>query len=74
MTSQIRRNAGKILLSIFLLSLIAAACNNKKEKKDEKPVETPKLVAPQGEDTIIMDKDTADTRPVLPVDPVKPGE
>lgn len=80
MTTTIRKNFSKILLALFLLSFVAVACKNKKDKKEETPAaDTTKVEAmPPATDTTAMDKDTADTRPVMPgegaVDPVKPGE
>lgn len=57
-----------------MFSLVAVACNNKKDKKDDAPKEDTTKAAPVPMppiDTAGMDKDTGDVRPI---DPVKPGE
>lgn len=67
-----RKNLSKIFLGVFMLSFIVA-CGDNKDKKADAPkddtatkVEAPPPMPP---DTAqVMDKDTADTRPV------KPGE
>lgn len=76
MTSKMRNAVSKILLGLFLLSFVAIACKSKKDKKEETPAADTTLVEPMPPvvDTTAMDKDTADTRGVEPVDPVKPGE
>ena len=78
MTSSAKKIASRFLLAAFMLSLVATACNSKKEKKEETTKgDTTKIEPvplPPAKDTTGMDKDTADTRPITPVDPVKPGE
>ena len=73
MTSQAKKTAYRLLLGAFMFSLVAGACNNKKDKKEDTPKEDTVKVdsmppPPPKDDTAGMDKDTADTRPV------KPGE
>lgn len=67
-----RKNFGKILMAVIMLSVVAVACNNKKDKKDDAPKEDTTTVQPApaitAPDTTKMDGDTMDTRPV------KPGE
>jgi hypothetical protein len=72
MTSKARQTIFRLFLGTFLLVFVATACNNKKDKKEEPVKEDTVKVEPAPmppvEDTTMMDKDTADTRPV------KPGE
>ena len=74
MTSPTKKTAYRLLLGAFMLSLVAVACNNKKDKKDDTVKQDTTVVEPVPlppvKDTT-MDKDTADVRPI---DPVKPGE
>lgn len=66
-----RKTFCKVLLGAFMLSAIAVACNNKKDKKEEPPKEDATKVEPvtQPIDTLKpATGDTPDTRPV------KPGE
>ncbi|HUR66326.1 MAG TPA: hypothetical protein VMZ03_08225 [Chitinophagaceae bacterium] len=78
MSSSAKKTAFRFLLAAFMLSLVAVACNNKKDKKEETTkLDTTKIdqgPLPPVKDTSGMDRDTADVRPIAPVDPVKPGE
>lgn len=71
-----RKNFGKILMAVIMLSVVAVACNNKKDKKDDAPKDDTTVVQPApepmpaGPDSTGKPGggDTLDTRPV------KPGE
>ena len=73
MTTRANQTALRFMLAAFLLVTVAVSCNNKKDKKEETKKEDtvkvePAPMPPVQNDTTMMDKDTADTRPV------KPGE
>ena len=71
MIHQMRKTAYSVILGALMISFVFAACNSKKDKKDDAPTEDTTKVEPVPApmpDTTQMDKDTADTRPV------KPGE
>ena len=70
MIQQIRKTAYSVILGALMVSFVFAACNSKKDKKDDAPTEdtTTKVEPAPMPDTTKMDTDTADTRPV------KPGE
>lgn len=66
-----RKTISRVLAGVVLLSVMAVACNNKKDKKEEPPKEdtvtkTEPVTNPP--DTTVKTGDTLDTRPV------KPGE
>ncbi|HUR66325.1 MAG TPA: hypothetical protein VMZ03_08220 [Chitinophagaceae bacterium] len=72
MTSHTHKTVYRLFLGALMLSFVIA-CNSKKDKKvDTATADTVKVDStpppPPMKDTMGMDKDTADTRPV------KPGE
>ena len=68
------KTALKVIIAALMFSFTVVACNNNKkeeEKKEPVPDTTTVAPAPMPADTTKMDKDTAETRDVKPVDPVK---
>jgi large-conductance mechanosensitive channel len=63
------KTASKFVIAALMFSFTVIACNNeKKEDEKKEPVQDTTTVAPAPADTTQMDKDTADTRPVKPID------